>query len=36
VYCYNLPCPEDIERADEINCGRATALAEIVAATEEL
>jgi hypothetical protein len=35
-YCYNLPCPEDIERADDLNCRRATALSAIVAETEGL
>ncbi|HCP46621.1 MAG TPA: hypothetical protein DIU15_11285 [Deltaproteobacteria bacterium] len=35
-YCYNLPCPEDIEAAEEINCQRATALATIVAEATEL
>ena len=35
-YCYNLPCAEDIERAEEINCQRATALATIIAEAEEL
>jgi|GEM_PF-6075995 len=35
-YCYNLPCAEDIERAEEINCQRATALAHIVEEASEL
>jgi len=35
-YCYNLPCPEDIEAAEEINCQRATALASIVVEATEL
>jgi len=35
-YCYNTPCPDDIEVADEINCQRATALATIVAEATEL
>jgi hypothetical protein len=35
-YCYNLPCPADIARADEINRQRATALANIVAESTDL
>ena len=35
-YCYNTPCPEDVEAAEEINCQRATALATIVAESAEL
>ena len=35
-YCYNLPCAEDIERAEEINCQRATALAHIAQEASEL
>jgi len=35
-YCYNLPCSGDILAAEEINCQRATALANIVEETTEL
>jgi len=35
-YCYNLPCPSDIEAAAEITCQRAAALAQIVAESTEL
>jgi hypothetical protein len=35
-YCYNLPCPSDIEAADEINRQRAAALANIVEESTDL
>jgi hypothetical protein len=35
-YCYNLPCEEDIARAEEINCQRATALAHIAEEASQL
>ncbi len=35
-YCYNTPCPSDIEAANEVNRQRATALAAIVEEAREL
>ena len=34
--CYNLPCSEDIQEAEELTCERAARLASIVANSEDI
>ncbi|MFT6163095.1 MAG: hypothetical protein ACJA00_005699 [Myxococcota bacterium] len=29
-YCYNTPCADDVAAAEDVNCARASTLAEIV------